>query len=637
MPLLSEVLLQGKKPRRGNATDQARAAAGVVKNLDWKRIRTLPFRELDLESVVDLTPVFEREDCGGCELCARGPARLRPVQSAMLWEAEAAGGLLALVGVGHGKELATLLLPEAVGAERAIILTKPRLKTQMLETDIPRYGRHFRIDRSRFRVVSYSELSTAKGTDLLERYKPDWIIANECHALRHKDTARGKRFLRFMHDHPDTRFCALSGTMANGSPRDYEHLARLALRGGSPLPHGFRDVDDWSRALEEGGGFGVGAILELLGEEAAVVEYTKAFMEIQGNRPLGPDLNDVRAIADRTAARRVFRKRLVATPGVVATTDSSTPCSLEISARPVEVPNDVYFALADLRRTWKIEDEELTDAKDVARVARQLSCGFYYRWLWPNDEKDEEWLAARAAWHKAVRHVLRYNSGENLDSPLLVARAAARDVARAEERAAAKAEGRKADPDAYEDELRDDHVEAWRAWDAVRDRWKPHPPKEAVWLSSFLVDDIDAWAASCTDDAPGIVWYEHETVGDALRDRGIPVFGPGKEGDSILQFRGPVCAASVEAHKDGKNLQHFCRNLVICWPSNGTTCEQLLGRTHRDGQRADEVSVELYQHEEALKSAVFASRSDARFVEDAHGARQKLLLATWIGFAGIGQ
>lgn len=592
MKVSDRLLPAGEKLRKGTAIDQARAEHGVTKTLEWRRIFALPVRQLDFAQVVDLTPLFalERPRCKGCELCANGPARLRPVQSAILWEAEAGRGLLGAVGVGHGKELACMLLPEALRAERAIILTKPRLKSQMLDVDLPRYSRHFRIETERFRVVSYSELSTASGTSLLEEYQPDWIIANECHLFRHSSAARTKRFLRYMREHPEARFCGLSGTIANDSPKDYQHLVELALRGGSPVPIAFRDADDWSRALQAGGDFAPGALLELMGPRFGY-DVVKAH---------GDDV--------RQAARVIYRARLTSTTGVVATSDSAAACDLEISVREIIRPPNIDIALKKLRRTWTIEDEQLQDAKDVARVARQLACGFYYRWAWPDGVKDEEWLEARGAWHKSVRHVLQYQSREGMDSPLLVANAAARG------------------------ELNAEHTEAWRAWCAVKDRWKPHPPIEAVWLSAFLVDDIWDWARNVDDKAPGIIWYEHAELGRALAERKIPVFGAGKEGDGILAFRGRVCAASVEAHKDGKNLQHFRRNLVVSWPSNGTTCEQLLGRTHRPGQQADEVEVETYQHDPSLQDSVLRSREDARFVEQAHGARQKLLMATWIGF-----
>ena len=56
--------------------------------------------------------------------------------------------------------------------------------------------------------------------------------------------------------------------------------------------------------------------------------------------------------------------------------------------------------------------------------------------------------------------------------------------------------------------------------------------------------------------------------------------------------------------------------------------EQLLGRTHRDGQKADEVNVEMlfgcWEHFDAWQKA----RAQAAATLDTYGADQKLLIAT---------
>jgi len=196
-----------------------------------------------------------------------------------------------------------------------------------------------------------------------------------------------------------------------------------------------------------------------------------------------------------------------------------------------------------------------------------------------------------------VRHVLRYMSRPGLDSPLLVARAAVAGVI---------------------------NSEALLPWKEVRDRWRPHPPVEAVWLHDFLVQDIVEWTQKL--DAPGICWYEHDALGTALSAH-MPVFGPGEQGDAISTFDGQFCAASIRAHGDGKNLQRFSRNLITTPPANGTSWEQVLGRTHRPGQMADEVEVEVYLHDESLLEAIWKAVEDAQFVEDSQGQPQKLLFA----------
>lgn len=586
--------ITGHKPRKGSEIRNLRDQAGVGRSAEFLRIAGMPRRQLDL--ALDLTPLWLKEDakCRGCDLCFNGPPKLRPIQSAALYEAEQGGGLFAPIGVGHGKELICLLLADAVGAKRAVILTKPRLKSQMLDVDIPRYGKHFNLPIGRFTVVSYSELSDADTGGILEKLQPDWIFANEAHCLRHLSSARTKRFMRYMKEHEDCGFVGTTGTPANDSIKDYAHLMRLALRHRSPLPSGFRELEDWSRGLDvTDDPLPPGALLDLCGNEVRTEEAL---------RLVGEGVDMQARTTPGLLARRVYRRRLIETTGVVATAEDAANCALEISGRSIEVPPVVTAQLNRLRLLWEIGEDELSEAKDVARVAKQLACGFYYRWAWPDGEKDHEWLDARSAWHKAVRHVLRYRSRPGLDSPLLVARAA---------------------------DLGEINLPEWAAWKAVRGRWKPHPPREAVWLSEFFLDDVMRWAEECTEETPGIVWYLHSEIGEKLAARGLKFFKPGD--DSILQSRDRVAVASLNSYADGLNLQWFRKQLFTTPPSNGTLWQQGMGRSHRPGQKADVVEIEVPIHELSYRNAICSAIKDARFVEEAHGERQKLLYATRIG------
>ena len=587
----------------------AEQVRGVGKSSEWRRIAALPRRVLDLANVPDLTPIWRKDPhgCPGCDLCASGNPHLLPVQSAALFEAEQFG-LFAPIGVGHGKTLLGLLLPDAMQAQRAVYLVKPRLRDQLVVSDIPRYGRHFRLPLDRLTIVSYTELSSATKGDVLERLEPDLIIADEAHVFRHSSAARTKRFLRYMADHPGCRFVPLSGTMATRSVRDFWHLADHALRASSPAPRIWRDVEDWSRALDpperiEGRTpLAPGAIAELCGPEARAEVAASVFDEqrdVKGRQIVAPP-------EAREVARRVFGRRLAETPGVVSIADPTVDCSLVISALRVEVPPVVQAAFDELRKKWSIASEELRDAKDVHRFARQLACGFYYRWAWPGGVPDFEWLEARAAWRGEVRKILS-RSRAGLDSPLLVANAAERE------------------------ELNDDALDAWAVWKAVRER--PEPPTEAIWLDErFLFDDVLRWCERCQkDDAPGIVWYQHLAVEERLRALGVPVFGAGAVG--LDKLRVPFAAMSIEAHSEGWNLQHhFCRNRVISCPANAKTWEQFLGRTHRRGQEADEVEVDIDQHDASLRSAFARALEQARFLESSMQQRQRICYAERVGF-----
>jgi hypothetical protein len=71
-------------------------------------------------------------------------------------------------------------------------------------------------------------------------------------------------------------------------------------------------------------------------------------------------------------------------------------------------------------------------------------------------------------------------------------------------------------------------------------------------------------------------------------------------------------------------LQRWSRNLVVAPPTSGKAWEQLLGRTHREGQQADEVSFEVFLPIQELKDCFERARADAKYLEETYGNRQKL-------------
>lgn len=599
-------LTDGQMERRVEAVHQG-YAGGVGKSTEWRRIAGLPLRGGEAP---DLTPLFARPDVPGrcgfveldgtpCNLCLDGSAALKPIQSSALLEAERGGGGLLSIGVGHGKELTKLLTPHVFpNAGRALLLTKARLKKQLEQIDIPRYARHFILPLDRITVLAYEELSRASSTDLLDSLRPGLIVLNEGHAMRHPRSARTKRLFRYLEANPDTIVVVMSGTIANDSPRDFQHLAAAALRGGAPVPLQWRESEDWALALEEPNGrnqpLAPGALLDLMGPEVRAEEAAHC----------APHASE--SAHGRELARRVFRRRLVATPGVVATEGDSYPGAIELYAVRWPLPPAVRAVQNELQKLWRIGDEEFADAKDVSRKMRELAQGFRYEWDWGPGGKDREWIDKRSRWNKVVREILSRRSEAGLDSPLLVAGAASRG------------------------ELRDSEQAAYSDWVGVRGRWPQGPPVRTIWLSDFAIKGALTWLAELGPDAPGICWYEHQAVGEALRAAGATVFGAGDDG--ILGFRGAACCASVTAHGEGKNLQHFSRGLVLSPPANGSRWEQLIGRKARQGQASKEIVFEVCQINWAQQSAFRSALADAQFQQQALGQRQKLLAATRVGF-----
>jgi hypothetical protein len=567
---------------------------GEVQQSEAKRIRGLPTWDA-AKFKVDLTEKFKSPD---------GTMTLNLVQSLSLHWAPIVGGLLAPLAVGAGKGLLTLLLGTAMGARRPLLLIPPAMQIP-LRREIEKFRPHWKLPLEKtstsepLKIMPYSMLSTASSTRILEELRPDLIIADEAHMIGSADSARTKRILRYYQSFPETRFCGMSGTFTSKGLKDYAHLAELALRDNSPLPLLSRDLIAWANCVDSDA------------ETRARPQDWSAFYEF------APELREIEEDKERRAmARSVFLSRFRATPGVVATEEGSVACSLYLRKREAPVPAEVWQAIIDLRRTWTRPDgEELVTAIDYWRCAQQLVQGFYYRWVWPDGIVDYMWLQRRAEWHRNVRQALQ-RSLAGFDSPLLVTRAVL--------------DGRL--DDFHLGHFAKTLAAAWKEWDEVRHR--PRPPTETVWISDYIVHDALVWRS---EHPNGIVWINDKAIEDRLRQvralcvntgsTDLPeIYGAGE----VPPDDGRGMMLSIRAHGTGLNLQKHSESLILSFPSSGKTCEQLLGRLHRYGQTADEVTFDYYAStEEGLKTIASATR-DAKYIQQTQGGAQKLLYAAWI-------
>lgn len=538
-----------------------------------------PLTHPDTSEIFSHTPFQDPCTRPGCAFVSG----LRWIQSAMLVEAAQQNGGFFPVGVGHGKTLASMLLPEAMGSQRAVLLVPPSMKAQLLRYDLPHLRQHFRVptlvesDGTRHHgaagvpgtvyVVAYSEISSPRGRCVLDDIAPDLIVCDEAHYLRHRDAARTRRFMRFMRANPGTRFVCMSGTLTDSSIRDYAHLIDLALGKNSPLPapaH-FRELNAWAEAVDVGGMGGAGALAMFAAEGETI--------------------------------REGYGRRLRDTPGVVGTTGSPYQGSLVIRKRAPRTAPAVQKALDTLASTWAWDGVEHESALAVFRVARQISAGFFYRLKWPG-APDLEWLAARNAWNRVRRNYLTHNNRPGMDSEGLLEAAAER--------------GDWTPPE-------------WFAWLPHRD--KPEPGKEAVWISDYLVQDAATWARM---HKTGIIWTLDPCVGEAIaKELGVDYFG--EDTDEALAVATPethpILVASIRCHGTGKNLQAWSRSLVVSPPASGSGWEQLIGRTHRQGQLSDEVEIHVNLHTAAYLGAWLNAREKAAYTHQTMRQEQKLVIA----------
>ena len=506
-----------------------------------------------------------------------GTLCLRPEQSDALEQIREHGGGFFPIGVGFGKSFIALLAGQVLGKERTLVLAPASTLSTLKDTELL-LSEHFRVPP--MRVLSFASLSRVGGSDLLEEYKPDLIVADEAHKLKHLSSVRTRRIIRYFRDNPDTAFVALSGTMTSKRIEDFSHLAELALRDKSPVPRDRHHLNAWSNCIDVDGQ-----------PSHRDWRLVSALSEWAG-------LGELRGPERQKRARQAFRKRLETCPGVVCTRESSIGNSLLLHhIRDIEIPDVVTQALQTVSTGMDPDGNVLEDDVAAWRAARQVSCGYYYRWVWPGGVPDFDWLEARNKWRRYVSKELESRAEYGYDSPLLVAQRISKEAE----------EGRRI------------IHRAWLGWAAQKH--KDAPPVEAVWLDYYLVDKAIKWL----HDNPGsIVWYESRAMEDALQKRGVLCFGAGHQPPND----GRSCAMSIRAHGIGKNLQAWSKQLVIEPPSSGEVWEQLLGRTHRSGQEADEVEVFVIQHTESFRRALKSAKEGAEYIEDATGNKQKLNFLT---------
>lgn len=534
-----------------------------------------PFNPADHARLKDILSPLLLTEAG-----SRTEAALRPIQAFALDEASRAGGLFAAISVGGGKTLTSWLLPTVFDARRPLLLLPAKL-VEKTRIEFGKLAKDWVSPPRPYRIESYTQLTLAKSAQLIEEYQPDLIVCDEAHKLRNAHSSTAKRIGRYIRSSRKAGktiyFAALTGTILRKSLRDFSHILEWCLGTGAPIPLHYLDLEEWADALDENvDSFNrrtVGALVRL----------------IQPDQPRGGDA--------LTTVREGFRRRLIETPGVVCTDESS--CDQPLVIRYLEAPDDPELdaAFERFRMLWETPDGwPLSDPLSVYRHALELACGFFYKW---DPRPPQPWIQARRDWCGFVRDEIQ-SSGRSrrpLDTEFQVAQA-------------------------YPDE----HVT--RAWRDIRDTFRPNSVPQ--WLTGTALSYANEWHRALQ---PGLIWVQHNACGEsAAKLCGLKYYGAGgldSTGQSIERApRGKSAVVSIASNGEGRNLQGWSRNLVLSTPQAATAWEQLLGRTHRDGQH-EPVLVDILVSCLENITAVEAAQREAQFVRQTQGHTQKLLLAQW--------
>lgn len=513
---------------------------------------------------------------------ANGSMVLRAVQAQALLETGIKGGLFAPIRVGGGKTLLSLLAPLLLESRRPLLILPAKL--------IEKTKREWRILATHWQIPNYIQIKSYEWLGriqaqryLEEEYQPDCLILDEAHKVKNVKAAVTRRLVRFKRNRPEVKVVAMSGTITKRSLKDFAHIIMWCLGAQNcPIPTGWTELEDWADALDESTNasdkkLGIGYLSLLCNEEERKE----------------PD--------SLVGVRRAFGRRLSETKGVVSTAEGLLGCSLTIEALEVNVSKDTDDAFDLLRKTWNTPDGwPLTDPLQVWRVARELSLGFYNRW---EPRPPPDWMIARKEVSAVFRDILS-NNKRNLDSLLMVVNAI---------------------DDGYYPEARPilDH------WRLIELTFTPH--SVPVWFDDSCIKAAAHWSL----ERPGIIWCEHVPFAERLaKYANLSYYGRkglNANGRYIADHpAGESLIASVASNAEGCNLQKWNRNLVTsCPPANGgsTGWEQLLGRTHRDGQLADEVECQLFITSIEHINAFVQALKDANHNEQMMRQPQKLLYA----------
>lgn len=595
-------------------------------------------------------------------------------------------GVFAPISCGGGKTGTSLMIAERAwrrGMRKIMLLIPPEIYTQLtqrqndresdiaswrktVELTIPFTGmgnlpgpgaRARKAEQRKFGcfIVPHSLMSTQDSSELLEKINPGLIIIDEAHRFKNKNAAKTKRLLTYVRKHKP-HLIILSGSITDRTIKDYFHFLEPTLHERSPLPLNYLDMLNWSQVLDTGSEpteelkKGLTPLVSW-GRRHFATEKYEAELDAEGNSLKGKAIiEDLKF--DVSGIRKAYRLRLAHTPGVVSTADSGVGTTLVIRNIVVPRPNDesgkkLEEIEAGVEAMKTPNGDPISHAMQKFKWRYELSAGFYNKLYWPSPEtvskrknitiaKAKEILTESLQAHNAhtrYSQELRkwFGNGKHrpgLDTPFLVGQSMMKNKSQF------------VGPELYElfvdwkqreKDLGDDLIE--------RD-------SEPVRICDYKIKAAVQWAKELrskkeTKTAGLIIWYYHQEIGVWATEEAVKIFGKngvvhcpaGDEYNKVILDKArngnKVIVASWKAHGTGKNLQHFQHQWFIQFPRNCGEAEQLLARTHRPGQLADELVMHLCNSHVFDHQNFSACIRDATYVQQSMGSRQKLLMARY--------
>lgn len=655
-------------PFRNTRGKQGRDTAD---SLEIQRIVALPIVELPAPEEIE---AFCREEVDAHYFEDGFRLFATQVGAVLAWDLY--DGLFAPIGVGWGKTLITLMIANRAytvsQCDKSVLFVPSQVYEQLTKNDIPwarkrvglRVPFHFmgglsqdhrrRLAGSGKRgcyIMPYTLLSTTDAEALIsgdmhepppnkrgiEGIQPNLIILDEAHNVKNPKAARTERLRRFIRARRP-KLCALSGTITSKSINDYHYQLAQALGVNCALPMSESLTASWSFVLDP----------EQPNQIRGAGSQSKT-------GPLRPLVDWARRNFPREEIpsgvpgfRKAFKLRLTSAPGVVATGDADIGVSLVVENRPVpEFKSAVGYSdmkkfMDEVEDLWRTPSgDEIQHGFHKWRYLYELTSGFYYKLRWPtlaelartglNEDEARVYLdeaqhhhAKQQKYHKLLRRWIEHRGYPRLDTPLLIgsnmAQHGARDVG----------------PELYEQ---------WREMKDLEFDGMPERISEPVRICDYKLKHALTWAieqqARKRGNRGGLIWYHHDEVGvwldELLRATDLDFMWCPSEShrkgmnNAILDPRNKdkIVVASMGGHGTGKNLQFHENQLFIQWPRKADLAEQVLGRTHRNGQQADELLPAMMNTLDFDHQNLWACLIDALYIHQTTGSRQKLIYCGW--------
>ena len=165
---------------------------------------------------------------------------------------------------------------------------------------------------------------------------------------------------------------------------------------------------------------------------------------------------------------------------------------------------------------------------------------------------------------------------------------------------------------------------------------------EPIRVCDYKVLHAVEWAREKAKAGLGaLIWFHHDAAGkwlqEALREAGIETLWCPSE--SVMKGANArvldpananrILVTSMGGHGTGKNLQHFEHQLFFQFPRKADLLEQVIGRTHRNGQMADELIAHTMNTLTFDHLNTAACLVDSLYIHQTTGSRQKAIYAAW--------